>query len=283
MFAWIKSFINATALPSLQSVHEALSGPGTFLDVVVGRSAKRIVGSLELPSGVVVLMDPCSDSVVEVSGFVERRAIVVVEEFHDPVEEMRNPSFNAVLRRIELVFDPDAPVDKTRKLGALEIESARIAAADRDDWKRHRQEVGPLRELRMNARFDPDGKIRFAIMNEFGVAWRAIDLHRLVYAATRPVEQDEYVAMQRAGWLAAGNAPPVDEIYPSFGLTHVTGSTFDRMNEFRGIGFLPIGDPEGPAAFLGLSGRGEGTYEVVGQFAEDRIVRVEIRFREDSG
>ena len=281
MFAWLKSFIGGTALPSLASFREALSDPDTLLDVV-GIVKKRVVGSLDLPSGVALLMDPCSDGVVEVSGFVERRATVIVEEFHDPVGEMRNSSFNASLRRIELVFDPDAPADKTRKLGALEIDSARIAAADRKDWNVHRQDVGPLRELRMNARFDPEGKVRFAIMKEFGVAWKAIDLHRTIYAATRPVEHDEYEAMRRVGWIAAGNEPPVDDVYPNFGLTHVTGSTFDRMNEFRGTGFLPIGERKGPRAFVGLSGRGEGTYEVVGQFAEGRLIRVEIRYLKDA-
>lgn len=277
MFAWIRAFIHGT----LPSFGEAIADPVSFLEAK-GVVKKRVVGSLELPSGVALLMDPCSDEILEVSGFAERRAAVMVEEFHGPVEDLLNPNFNVELRRIELVFDTDVPAAKTRKLGALEIDSARIAAADRDDWKLHRQEVGPRRELRMNARFDPDGKIRFTIMQEFGVAWRAIDLHRTIYAATRTVEMDEYEAIQRIGWIAAGNEPLEDDVYPNFGLTLVTGSTFDRMNEFRGIGFLPIGEPQGPQAFVGFSAMGDGTYEVVGQFAEDRLVRVEIRFPEES-
>lgn len=277
MFEWIRSFIGGTTLRSIVSLDKALSDPNAFLDVVIGRP-QPFVGSLELPSGVLALMDPCSGRALELSGFIEPRATVTAEIYRDPVDELRNPSFNEMLGRLALAFDPDAEADETRKLGTLEVDSARIAAADRDDWKIHRQEVGPLRELRMNARFDPDGKVRFAIMQEFGVAWRAIDLHRTIYAATRPVEQDEFVAMQRVGWIAAGNEPPVDDVYPNFGLTLVTDGTFDRMNEFRGVGFLPIGEPQGPKAFVGLSGRGEGTYEVVGQFAEGRLVRAEVRF-----
>lgn len=281
MFKWIKSFIGGTALPSLASFREALSDPNALLDEAMGRP-KPIVGSLDLPSGVVVLMDPCSDKVLELSGFVERRATVTAEVYRDPIEELRNPHRCDVLGRLELAFDPGALVDKTRKLGTFEVDSARMAAADRDDWKLHRQEIGPLRELRMLASFDPDWKIRFAIAEEFGLDWRETDRYRMTYFASRPVEQDEYEEMLRVGWLAAGNEPRSDDLYPNFGLTIATGSTFDRMNEFRGVGFVPIGEPDGPTAFVGLAGAGEGTYEVVGQFAEDRLVRVEIRFLADA-
>ena len=274
MFPWIRSFIGGTASRSHRSFYKSISDLNAAANGGAIEKRNHVVGTLGLPSGVTLLMDPCFDSVVEASGFVERRAAVSVEEW-------RYPNGHAVLGMLELVFDPSAVIDEIRTLGSVGINSARIAVADRDDWKLHRQEIGPLREVRMHAGFDLNGKVRTAIAKRFGIAWSTTD-HPMIYVASRPVEQSEYEAMRRVGGKAAGNEPLMGGFYPCLGLTHVTGSTFDRMNDSEGIGFVPIGEPSGPVAFVGPSGMGDGTYDVVGRFAENRMIGVEIRFLGDS-
>lgn len=84
--------------------------------------------------------------------------------------------------------------------------------------------------------------------------------------------------MKRVAGRAKKETPLPIGGYIVFGLQHYTASTSERFGEFSGSGFLPIGKPDSPQAFVGPSGAGDGSYEVLAQYDGPDLRRVSVTF-----
>lgn len=180
MFDWLNRLMGkasddprSTAVVAVMSLNSLANGGRP-------RRRRRSFGNLPLPSGVVSLFDPSSESGIEVGPIESRTALIECDVWE-------YPSGATTLGRLELIFDAKRAGRETKILGKIGIDSARMAVADRDAWNMHRQEIGPMRRLQVFEDLDRDGVIRKSISQEFDIRWRRSDDGRYSIA-NRPVE-----------------------------------------------------------------------------------------------
>lgn len=227
---------------------------------------ERTLGSLPVRSGALWLADP------------QRYAPLVVPNVPDTAASIsarlwKYPSGAETVVGFRLEFDVASEVDSRRVVGEVGIDSAKLVVADKAGIDAHWTEVGPERTGVIGTA--PDDAVLQLLVKKFKLKARRVNPVRaeVIGPVSEELEKkiDEYLQ----------TIPK----YAAYSFCHFrveTNNSFDRCNRLRlPWAFLPVGNGPDPLMFVCGTGRGDGRYQVYGDFAGDVLKRLSITFVDD--
>jgi hypothetical protein len=226
-------------------------------------SARVCAGTLSVPSGQLLLGDPQCVAQCQVE-FGAPCELAITLSVH------RYPNGNSRVNELLLSVVGAEPPVETREIGGMGIDSAKVVVVDREDYRLHWTYTGP----------DRIGEI--VVMKDE----RCLKLLTRKYKLTI-THRDWYTAYVREPIsleLEAEIEAYLKTIpeYAKYTFMHFrvsTNNSFDRVNfHNEQWGFLPVGNAPEPLLFTCGTGRGDGSYRVMGGFSGSQLVEVRVDF-----
>jgi hypothetical protein len=231
-------------------------------------ATQRFLGNLPLHSGTLTLADP---------QYLQSLALdvpnIAAGEVAISADLWQYPSGTATVTALSLSFGDALAANSHRRIGQVGIDSATLVVADKADIEQHWTEVGPDR---------------------IGVISTARDDTLLRLLTKRFDFETIQVNEARAeivGPISEAREKEVEDILKSipryadypFIYFHVqTNNSFDRANYLnKAWDFIPVGNAPAPRMFVCGTGRGDGAYNVRGEFSGDVPCRLTIDFLEE--
>jgi hypothetical protein len=226
----------------------------------------QTLGRLPLRSGTLVLGDVGCVLDLEVPNVIASAASVSVSlrQYPSGAEQI------AVLRLT--LGEPTGGVAR-RKVGEVGIDAAKLVVADKADVEEHWTETGPDRVgVVLTA---PNDTVLRMLTRRFGL--KTVRVNPVRAEVVGPVS--EQLAAEIEAFLRA------DPRYADFPFMyfHVqTNNSFDRANYLdQAWAFLPVGNEPEPLMFVCGTGRGDGRYEVWGEFEGETPRILTVTFIDD--
>src|SRR5262249_49829197 len=173
----------------------------------------------------------------------------------------RSPSGAGTLTSLRRSFGERAGDATRRKVGEVGIDSAKLVVADKADIEEHWTEAGKDRIGVISTA--PDDTVLRLLTKRFQLKAVRVNPVRAEVAGPASCQPPEEIE-------AFLKADPNYADYP-FMYFHVqTNNSFDRANHMnRGWQFMPVGNGPEPLMFVCETGRGDGCYDVQGEFDGD--------------
>jgi hypothetical protein len=233
-------------------------------------AATRSLGRLKIPSGTLVLGDPFYLPGLEVPNIPAGEAEI-------SVSVRRYPSGGEMVTRLRIGFGfgfgEGAGDLLRRKVGEVGIDTGKLVVADLADIDEHWAATGKDRIGVISAA--PDDTVLRLLTKRFQLETVRVNIARAEVVG--PVSEE--LAAEIEAFLKA------DPRYSTFTFMYFrieTNSSFDRASGARqAYAFLPIGNSPEPLMFVCETGRGDGRYEVHGEFEEDRPRVLGVTFIDD--
>src|SRR5262245_43317366 len=236
-----------------------LSGGGEPVTV------KRRLGRLKLRSGTLSLSDPQYATDLEIPNIAAKVVAISASLW-------RYPSGMQTVKSLRLRLGDRIGGDR-RIIGQVGIDSAKLIVADKADIEEHWTATGKDRIGVISTA--PDDTVLRLLKKRFKLkTFRANNVRaQVVDPVSEQLEADIEAFLQ------------ADPRYAGFTLPyfHVqTNNSFDRAIFMRGAWqFMPVGNNPEPLMFVCDTGRGDGCYDVKGQFEGDILRRLTITFIDD--
>jgi hypothetical protein len=218
----------------------------------------RSIGRLKLRSGTLTLGDPQNASDLEVPN-------ITADEVAISASLWRYPSGAEMVTALRLDLGEPTGGGARRKVGEIGIDSAKLVVADRADIEAHWTETGKDRIGVIS--MGPDDTVMRLLTNRFKLD--TVRVNPLRAEVVGPVS--ERLAAEIEAFL---KADPKYADYPFLYFHVQSNNSFERANYMSGAWeFMPIGNSPEPLMFVCKTGRGDGCYDVLGEFA-GKIPRV---------
>ncbi len=227
---------------------------------------KKSLGRLKLRSGTLALGDPQYVPGLEVPN-------VTADEVEISASLWRYPSGAETVTGLSLSLGGPQGSGAQRKVGEVEIDSAKLVVADKADIENHWAETGKDRIGVISTA--PDDTVLRLLTKRFKLKTRRVN--RVRAEVVGPVS--EQLAAEIEAFL---KADPKYADYPFMYFHLQTNNSFDRANYMnREWQFMPIGNSPEPLMFVCGTGRGDGCYDVQGQFDGDVPRVLTVTFVDD--
>ena len=218
----------------------------------------KSLGRLMLRSGTLILGDPQYVPGLEVPN-------IVAGEVEISASLWQYPSGAQTVTALRLGLGEPHGTVASRQVGTVGIASAKLIVADKADIEEHWTETGKDRIGVISTARD-DTVLRL-LTKRFKLNAIRIDPARAEVVG--PVSEE--LAVEIEAFL---RAEPKYADYPFLYFRVQTNNSFDRANELDSAWeFIPIGNSPEPVMFVCGTGRGDGCYDVQGQF-DGEIPRV---------
>jgi hypothetical protein len=247
-----------------------------FFRIRVGRRRPRArrqsIGRLQLPSGALLLADPCKFyDPLRVEGFPPGAASVQVD-----VADL--PAWGPRVARL-IVGDPVETAGPCEQVGSIGVDSAQVAAVDAHNFERFWAETGPDR-IGETGIPKEHHEVAELLCERFGLHVASTDEFHTRFAEPISEELEGRI-------MAFLQSIPEYTQFPFFYFRIKTNNTVERLVDARKEGFwrnLTLDDASG-ANVIGVdSGIGDGRYPVFVRRDGGRVVAAEVEFIDpDSG
>lgn len=226
----------------------------------------KVLGRLKLRSGVLTLADPQYLPGLEVPN-------IAGDTVEISASLWRYPSGAALVASLMLRFGELAGAGARRRVGGIGIDSAKLVVGDKADIEEHWTETGKDRIGVISTA--PNDTVLRLLTKRFQLTTRRVN--RVRAEVVGPVS--EQLAEEIEAFLKA------DPKYADFPFLHFwvqTNNSFERANYLaKAWDFIPIGNSPTPLMFVSGTGRGDGRYDVWGEFVGECPRIVTVTFIED--
>lgn len=266
MFDWLRRVFGRSDRDERQRFFETIDALNAEAGGGKPVATTRSLGRLKLRSGTLALGDPQYVPGLEVPN-------VAADEVEISASLWRYPSGGETVTALTLNLG--GPMDGTaqRKVGEVRIDSAKLVVADKADIDEHWTETGKDRIGVISTA--PDDTVLRLLTKRFKLKTRRVNVVRAEVVG--PVS--EQLASEIEGFL---KADPKYADYPFMYFRVETNNSFDRANHMDGAWqFMPVGNSPAPLMFVCGTGRGDGCYDVLGQFDGDVPGMLSIKFIDD--
>ena len=224
------------------------------------------LGAIPLRSGTLTMGDPQNPLDLEVQNIEASEAGVWVK--------LWNYSTGAqMVAGLILRFGEEGTVGSRRKIGEVGIDSAKIVLADKADIEEHWAEVGPARIGVISTA--PDDTVLRLLQQRFKL--KTIQVNEVRAEIVGPVSQSLEKEIQD---YLKSKPEYADYLFLYFRLE--TSNSFDRTLDVGTLDLIPVGNTSEPLMFVCNTGRGDGLYDVYGEFDGDVPRAVSIDFIDEA-
>jgi hypothetical protein len=223
------------------------------------------LGRLKLRSGTLVLGDPQFLPGLEVPN-------IAADEVEIFASLWRYPSGAETVTALKLGLGQPTGDSSRRKVGELGIDSAKVVVADKADIEEHWTETGKDRIGVISTA--PDDTVLRLLAKRFKL--KTVRVHPWSAEVVGPVSDE--LAGEIEAFLKA------DRRFADYPFLHFhvqTNNSFERANYMtRPWQFMPVGNAPEPLMFVCETGRGDGCYDVLGNFAGENPCLLIVTFIE---
>lgn len=261
MFDWLRRILGRSDADERQRFFETIDVLNAQAGGGAPTATKQSLGRLKLRSGTLVLADPQDVPGLEIPN-------VVANEVEISASLLRYPSGAATVTALSLSLDGPGHGTDHRKVGEVGIDSAKLVVADRADIEEYWTETGKYRIGVISTA--PDDTVLRLLTTRFKLKARRVNTVRAEVVG--PVS--EQLEAEIESFL---KADPKYSDFPFMYFHLQTNNSFDRANYMESEWqFMPVGNDPEPLMFVCGTGRGDGCYEVHGQFDGDvpRVLNV---------
>jgi hypothetical protein len=251
MFDWLRRVFGQSAGDDRQRFFETLDALNAEEGGGEPVTATRSLGRLKLRSGTLALGDPQCVPDLEVPN-------VAANEVEISASLWRYPSGAETVTALRLGLGQQTDGCTRRKVGEVGIDSAKLVVADKADIQEHWTETGNDRIGVISTA--PDDTVLRLLTKRYKL--KTVRMNPARAEVIGPVS--EQLAAEIEGFL---KADPEYADHP-FMYFHVqTNNSFDRANYLSDAWeFMPVGNTPEPLMFVCGTGRGDGCYDIQGQF-----------------
>ncbi len=226
----------------------------------------RSLGRLKLRSGTLALGDPQYLPGLEVPN-------VLADEVEISATLWQYPSGAETVTALRLRLGKVMGGGARRKVGEVGIDSAKLVVADKADIEEYWTEIGKDRIGVISTA--PDDTVLRLVTNRFKL--KTVRVNPVRAEVVGPVSEE--LAEEIEAFL---KGDPRYADYPFLYFHVQTGNSFDRANYMASAWeFMPVGNGPLPLMFVCGTGRGDGCYDVQGQFDGEIPRMLTITFIED--
>jgi hypothetical protein len=251
MFGWLRRILGRSEAEDREAFFQTIDGLNREAGGGKPIAVTTRLGSLKLPSGTLLLGDPQYLPSLEIPN-------IQAAEVEVSASLRRYPSSMEQVSALQFAWGDATDKIARRKIGEVAIDSAALVVVDKRDFDRHWTETGPDRIGVISIARD-DTVLRL-LTRRFQL--QAIPVNSVRAEVVGPVSEELEAEMK--AFLSA------DRRYADFPFIyfHVqTNNSFDRANRMpRAWEFMPVGNLPEPLMFVCSTGRGDGCYDVLGQF-----------------
>ncbi len=241
---------------------------GTLCTGGAPTSIERQLGTLKIHSSVLAFGDPQDLPSVELPN-------IDTDEASISGKLWEYPSGGCTVIGLTIDLGNGRPCDATRKIGELGIDSAALVIADKSDIDKHWTETGKDRIGVISTARD-DTLLR-KLKKQFKL--KTVQVNRIRAEVVDPVSKS--LEQEILKYLKSN---PEYAQFPFMHFYAQTNNSFDRANYMdEPWDFIPVGNDDLPLMFVCGTGRGDGRYDVLCQYAADVPRIVTIDFLEDDG
>lgn len=226
-----------------------------------------LLGELRLPSRCLILGDPQYLPQIEVANTASAMASI-------SARLQRYPSGASTVAALNVRFGERQDSSQRRLIGQLAIDSAKVVLTDKADFNEHWTDVG---------------KDRIGVISTVQDKSLLKDLTRRFQLRTTQVNQIRAeivgaVAQELEGRILDYlKTIPRYADFPFMYFRVQTNNSFDRVNYMpTSWGLLPVGNRDEPVMFACETGRGDGTYDIFGEYRGDQVEEVSVVFIEEA-
>jgi hypothetical protein len=254
MFDWLRRVFGRSDADERQRFFETIDALNAEAGGGEPVTTTRSLGRLKLRSGTLALGDPQYVPGLEVPN-------VSSDEVEISASLWRYPSGGETVTALSLSLGGPTGSAAQRKVGEVGIDSAKLVIADKADIDEHWTETGKDRIGVISTA--PDDTLLRLLTKRFKLRTRRVNPVRAEVVG--PVSRE--LAADIEAFL---KADPKYADYPFMHFYVQTNNSFDRANHMDSAWpFLPVGNSPAPLMFVCGTGRGDGCYDVQGQFDGD--------------
>jgi hypothetical protein len=220
------------------------------------------IGELALPSSAVVIGDPMDGPLGVVIENIRSGRVKFSCEMWEYPDGALTP------RRLDLEFEPGRTADDRRVVGSIGVESGQLFVADRADCESNWTTTGVDRiGIIQTAR---DQRVVKLLKKQFGLKVKQVR----PWAAEVVGPVSEALESEIEAYL---KTIPEFAQFPFLYFRVDTNNTAERAGVVSGPGaFIPIGNSAEPQMLVCKSGRGDGCYQIIGQYDGDVPCRASV-------
>lgn len=266
MFDWLRRILGQSDANERQRFFETIDAFNAQAGGGAPTATIQSLGRLKLRSGTLVLGDPQYVPGLEIPN-------ASANEVEIAAKLLRYPSGTVTVAALSLsISEPGRGADH-RKVGEVGIDSAKLIVADKADIQEHWTETGKDRIGVISTA--PDDTVLRLLTKRFKLTTRRVNVVRSEVVG--PVS--EQLAAEIEEFL---KADPRYSDYPFMYFHLQTNNSFERANYMdREWQFMPVGNSPEPLMLVCGTGRGDGCYDVYGQFDGDVPCALNVSFIED--
>jgi hypothetical protein len=254
MFDWLRRIFGQLHSDERQRVFETLDALNADAGGGEPVASRRSLGRLKLRSRILVLGDPQYVPSLEVPN-------LAADEVEISASLWRYPSGAETITALKLSLGEKTGEGTRRKVGEVGIDSAKLVVADKADIEEHWTETGKDRIGVISTAGD-DTVLRM-LTKRFNL--KTVRVNPVRAEVVDPVS--EQLGAEIEAFL---KADPKYADYPFMHFSVQTNNSFQRANFMSGAWeFMPVGNRPEPLMFVSGTGRGDGCYDVLGQFNGD--------------
>jgi hypothetical protein len=254
MFDWLRSLFGRSNGDDRQRLFETLDALNAEAGGGEPVTTRQSLGCLKLRSGTLALGDPQYMPGLEIPN-------VSADQVEISASLWRYPSGTETVTSLRLAFGEQTGGNSSRKVGEVEIDSAKLVVADKADIEEHWTETGKDRiGVISTARNDT---VLQLLTKRFKL--KTVRVNPVRAEVVGPVS--EQLAAEIVAFL---KADPKYADYPSIYFYLQTNNSFERANYMnKDWQFMPVGNNPEPRMFVCGTGRGDGCYDVHGLYDGD--------------
>lgn len=267
MFDWLSRMLRPSKADEHQQFFEMID---EFNEVAGGGepvTTRKFLGHLALRSSTLALGDPqYMPGGLEVPNIVANKVAIWASLWS-------YPSGVATVKALMLLLGEPADAGTRRKIGEIGIDSAKLVVADKADLEEHWTQTGPDRiGVILTGR---DDTVLRLLRKRFRL--KTVQVNRIRAEVVGPVSQQLEAEIE-----AFLKADPRYADFPFFHFRVQTNNSFERANYLKKTWeFMPVGNQPVPLMFVCETGRGDGCYDVYGEFAGEIPHSLSVTFIED--
>ncbi len=268
MFDWFRRIFRMSDADEHQRFFEYLDTLNAEAGGGKPTVTQRFLGNLKLRSGTLALGDPQYLPSLVVPN-------VATTEVGIYAKLLRYPSGTERITALTLTLGDDQSTGSRRKIGKVEIDSAKLVVADKTDVEEYWAAVGKDR-IGVICTARDDAVLRM-LTKRFKL--KTVRVNRVRAEVVGPVS--ESLEKEIEGCLKSN---PTYAAFPFIYFRVQTNDSFDRVNYMeKPWGFMPVGNADAPLMFACETGRGDGIYGVQCGFSGEVPQVVSIEFIDDRG
>jgi hypothetical protein len=266
MFDWLRRVFGRSDGVERQQFFETIDALNAEAGGGKPVAATRSLGRLRIRSGTIALSDPQYVPGLEVPN-------VAADQVEMLASLWRYPSGAETVTALRLRLGDRAGAGTHRKVGEVAIDSAKLIVADKADIDEHWSETGKDRIGVISTA--PDDTVLRILTKRFKLKTVRVNPVRAEVVGT----MSEQLAAEIEAFL---QADPKYAAYPFIYFHVQTNNSFDRANYMRKAWeFMPVGNGHEPLMFVCGTGRGDGCYDVLGEFVGESLRTLTVTFIED--